>query len=495
MATNPRTEVWFRRFLIGFSVAAGLCLVGYLGALLWAENSFTGPEAVVAAQSMMLARDGTLYYDLNRYPYTVSAYTPIFYLLEAGLNKVGLPAFPTGRAISFLALLGIVALVWRIGLLYTKDRYCAWTASLLCASTALLLFWGSVGQTDMLAVFFALFAFERYSRRAVLGEGRLWVVGALLVLAFFTKQTTIAASVAIFLLLVMKDRKTGLVFGASLAGAVAAIALGVNAATHGRFLANTVFANLNPFAAEKLGQHLRYFLLVSGAAILIVIAGAKKAVAGPGRALFVYLGCALAVFLATAPKVGSDLNYQVESTILLALCAAASLHALEFYPLSFRGSKTWVTLLQLPLAVYIVLNLRLGAQQLLMRVAVEKQVEQEVAALRPLYEGGGRILTADYNAPARFRHGLEVEMLIYKLLVDAKRIDAEPVRRDIAAKRFDTILLGEDLTLPEQSRNAELATLPASQMQEIRRSYKLVRKIPEPYQDFLYVYKPKEAVQ
>ena len=38
----------------------------------------------------MLAHHGTLYYDLNRYPYTVCAYMPLFYLLEAGFAKLGL---------------------------------------------------------------------------------------------------------------------------------------------------------------------------------------------------------------------------------------------------------------------------------------------------------------------------------------------------------------------------------------------------------------------
>ena len=65
--------------------------------MLWADNSFAGPESVVAAQSMMLERNGTLYYGLNGYPYTVCAYMPTFYLLEAGLSEAW-AALPTLRA-------------------------------------------------------------------------------------------------------------------------------------------------------------------------------------------------------------------------------------------------------------------------------------------------------------------------------------------------------------------------------------------------------------
>jgi hypothetical protein len=124
------TQTWADRSLVPavlilFSIVAGLGLLCHLGVLPWAENSFTGPEAVVAAQAMMLAHDGTLYYDLNHYPYTVCAYMPTLYLLEAGLYKLGLPAYTAGRLISFGAMLGIFALSWQIVLLYTRDRYCA----------------------------------------------------------------------------------------------------------------------------------------------------------------------------------------------------------------------------------------------------------------------------------------------------------------------------------------------------------------------------------
>src|SRR5580700_2837165 len=98
---RQRTETWFRRVLIAFSLVAALGIVCHFALLLWAQNSFTGPECVVAAQSMMLVEGGSLYHDLNHYPYTVSAYTPLFYLLQAGLYKLGSPAYTAGRLISF----------------------------------------------------------------------------------------------------------------------------------------------------------------------------------------------------------------------------------------------------------------------------------------------------------------------------------------------------------------------------------------------------------
>jgi len=46
--------------------------------------------------------------------------------------------------------------------------------------------------------------------------------------------------------------KRGLAFGIAYAAAVAAIALTLNVALGGRFLADTVFANMNPMSTKKL---------------------------------------------------------------------------------------------------------------------------------------------------------------------------------------------------------------------------------------------------
>src|SRR5690349_12531109 len=75
--------------LTGLSIA-GIALLCHLTLMLWGQHEFSSPESVVASQSMMLAHDGTLYYGLRDYPYTVNAYMPLFYLLDAALIKAGL---------------------------------------------------------------------------------------------------------------------------------------------------------------------------------------------------------------------------------------------------------------------------------------------------------------------------------------------------------------------------------------------------------------------
>ena len=487
-----RTEVWFRRILILFAMVAGLAILSQLVLLLWAQNGFTGPEAVVAAHTMMLVRDGTLYYDFNHYPYTVAPYTPLFYLLDSGLQQLGLPVYTAARLISFLALLGIVVLSWYIVLLYTNDRYSASMSALLSASSALLLYWGTVGQVDVLAVFWGMAAFYLYSRYAILSEHTLIWAGVCAVLAFFTKQTMVACPAAICVVLWFTNRKAAVQFGCGCLAAVAIIALSLNAVLGGRFLADTLRANLNPYSVKKLLLHLRFALLTAGPLVIVAAFGARKAIRKCGAAPFVYLGLAALVFLATAPKVGSDLNYQLEFTVALVLCASLSLYATDFFRLSFLRCNAGVTLLQLPLGVFLVVNYCTTSSMLLMRYMLERQTRVEVAALQSSLADGGRVLSADYNAVVRLRGRLDVEMLIYHLLVDAGVVDPKPLQRDLAATAFSTVLLLEDVRNYEAPLDAEISTLPPAQLDEIRKRYTLVKHVPGPAMDGVYVYKPRQ---
>ena len=487
-------ELWFRRVLTVFCVVAALGIVAHLGVLLWGQNEFTFPESVVAAQSQMLLHDGTFYNSLRDYPYTVNAYMPLFYLLDAGLIRVGIPAFVAGRLISFSALLGIYSLCWRLGMLYTGNLYSAWLATLLCAATSLVLTWGTVGQVDTLAIFFSLTAFYHYSRHRFGYAGELLPAGLFLLLAIFTKQTMLAAPAAIFIgLLTERPRlanwKTAFTFAGCVSAVVLAGVLGCNIATHGNFLSNTVFANINPFDFEQLQQHLHYMVIAAGQLILASIICARATWRGDGKILLVYLSLAAAIFLVTAPKVGSDSNYQIETMILLALCTAVGLDAIGFFNLLFRGARTWITLLQLPLAIHLVLNFRMTVPFLVGRVVKDQMLRQQIAALRPVVPTSGRVLSTDLNAMARLRGRLDVETYIYTLLVEGGRIDPEPVRRDLAAAAIPTVILYWDLSKPFKN-NPKNPALPESQLQEIHDHYKLVKHVPGPYLDGVFVYEP-----
>ena len=483
-------EQGFRRGLWVASALAAMVLLCYFATMLWAQNELSPPESVVAAQSLMLAHDGTLYYDLKHYPFTVCAYMPSFYWLESALIRVGFSAVHAGRWISFAALMGLIVLCWRIAFLYTGNRNAAWVASLAAASSSLLGAWGTAGQVDTLAAFLALAAFYQYSRFHVRGESSLWMAGLCAALALFTKQTMVAAPAAIFLLLLTRDRKKALWFGAIFAAGVGGTVLAINAALDGRFLANTVFANMNPFNGAQFVTQIRYFVSISFGLLVIVAVSFGRMLRGRGAAPCVYLLLAVLVFLGTAPKIGSDTNYQMESTLLLAICAGIGLDQVKFFDLYFERSKSWITLLLIPLALHIAIGYRVSANTLLGRLMKEKLFRTEIEQLKPYVQpSGGLVLCTDFNAMVRLRQRMDVEPYIYTILVSAHVIDPEPVRRDLARGAFSTVILSEDVFQPEQLHGANIGTLPASQLDEVRRHYRLVRQVPGPFLD-AYVYQP-----
>src|SRR5439155_23861372 len=128
----------------------------------------------------------------------------------------------------------------------------------------------------------------------------------------------------------------------------------------------------------KFMQHFNFFAIASGQLAIVAGAGFTKAMRGPAKALFAYLAMAMLVLGLTASKIGSDSNYQIETAVVLILCACAALHALDFFLLVFSGSKSWITLLLIPVALNMMVNFRIAVPFLIARFARERQFRQQV---------------------------------------------------------------------------------------------------------------------
>ena len=67
-----------RQALGCIAILVAIGLVASFAVALWARNALTPVEGIVALHSRMLSQGEGLYYDLNRYPFTISPYGPIY---------------------------------------------------------------------------------------------------------------------------------------------------------------------------------------------------------------------------------------------------------------------------------------------------------------------------------------------------------------------------------------------------------------------------------
>jgi hypothetical protein len=479
-------------------LAAGLCvllLAAQFATLLHCRHEFAQVESVVAMHSLMLAHGEGLYYDLQHYPYTVSPYGPVFYSLSAGLYRLGLPAPIGGRLLSFAAFAGIIALCWRLLRLHTTNQCAVWTGTLLIASFPLLVGWGTTGHVDVLALFFSLAAFYSFSLFRARGRaGYLVLAAVFLILAVFTKQTMIGAGIAILLLLALDNRRRAMVFALAAGVCGISLALALNQYTGGRYFDNAIRANLNPMSAHKALLQAEALLFYGGWLIVLAGAGSRRAFRGGIHPLYAYLGSAAAVLAVTAPKVGSDLNYQLEVMIALGLCAGWTLGQINFSPPRFRGRPT---LLEIVPLVQIALSFAFCGQVAYDRWGRELLQREETAQLAPyLGRTHSRALAVQTDPLLQLRGRIEVEPLIYTLLVDSGLVNPEPVRRDLANGKFALVVLFEDVFDPHRAPlDREIPSLPKSHLKEMREHYRLVRHIPGPYLNGDYVYEPIGAAE
>ncbi len=498
LATSVSREQTLHRVLqwISYVAAFGLACA-FLSALV-ARNALTPVEGIVAIHSHMLASGKGLYYDYSHYPYTVSPYGPLFYAANALLERIGFPVYTGGRVISFGSLLAILWSGYRIlRTLAPSSSAAARTAWILCAVCSNTIYWGTTGQVDLLAVALSIMAMERLFVWRESGSARdFWLSSALVVLAVFSKQTALAAGLAIAFTLLKDDLKAALRWIAATALAGVCTVAFLQWATGGHYLANAVFANLNPFRLEKLVQQAQYFGLTAGGLLLVVVLGLRT-ISQRTYPLFLYGALAAAIWLLTAPKVGSDLNYQVEMTTILALAAALVLHESGFFEALIHNRKTWVTMLQIPLLLFVGLNLTLTVRVVLERAMLDSLNTKAVADLKPYLgrEERQRVLGGSYDALMQLRGAIEIETLIYTLLVDAGRIDPAPVLKDIEARRFDSIVLPLDLAATERPDwlNDEVNPLPKSHLDAIRKNYRLVKHLEGAFLNGDYIYEPNPS--
>jgi hypothetical protein len=272
-------------------------------------TEFVYGEAIVLAQVRRLHLGQALYPSANTLPLSVTAYTPVYYLLVGLLqNLTHDDTYLTGRLVSVGSMLvsaGLLAVAVRSVSARWWGGFLA--AGLFLTQNLTVVLWASVHRVDALAMCFSL------AGLALSSSARTQLASIPLVLAVLTKQTYLVAIPSVCFGLWPRKRAliaflTPLLLVLAVIGAVWQVLSG------GWFLWHTLLANANPLDFDYFSAMFSAFIQLN--AVPVIAAAALFALPAfprerQWRAYFVLAGLET---LLTIGKLGASSNYWLELT-------------------------------------------------------------------------------------------------------------------------------------------------------------------------------------
>ncbi|HET9495322.1 MAG TPA: hypothetical protein VFR15_13920, partial [Chloroflexia bacterium] len=266
--------------------ALALALAAVLGARVLAgvgtqAEFFTFPyqldesEGMIVAETMLLSQGTNIFDPVTPDLFFAAPYPPLFYILalpfQATLGDE--PSFKIGRAITLFATLIAGLAIFGIVTQLTRSRLGGAVGALGFWSLSLVTFWGTLVKPDMLGVALGLVGLLWVVARP---ERQAWLALPLFLLAFFTKQTGIAAAAAATGYLLLTSPRRGVAFGALYAAGAVIPSLLLDWATRGGYFYHMFTVHDLPWFADRFAQFLGNFTASYG---VLLVPGALAAAA------------------------------------------------------------------------------------------------------------------------------------------------------------------------------------------------------------------------
>ena len=323
--------------LLGVAAAAvlGQALVRFAGTAfryLASPYSRDYGEGCVLMMVQLLHERGTYFVDLRDYPFVHGNYPPLFIALVWPFFAAFGPSLLAPRALSLLATLGLVAVVYVFARRLASSRTAGAAFAALVLAPWFVQSWAPMGRVDMWACLLSIAGLLAAAR------GSLSIAFPLFWLGFFTKQSALVAPAAVLLHVMIEGPPRR--FLRALAGFALPLAVLFGAlviATHGE-----AYRHLVPYTAaaeyEWARMAVSYLELAQAAWPLLLLVAVSFAAArggppagsdgpgGPARLVFIYWLASLAS-LVTIAKAGAAQNYFIEPWLATLLAAAAAWRA------------------------------------------------------------------------------------------------------------------------------------------------------------------------
>jgi len=311
----------------------------------WSSDYVEMPEL---GRAIALSQGESIYTSWDSAPFHEANYTPIYTFCNAIFVALLGPSLLWGRLISLACVITTTLLMGKILVLLKVPRFYAVLSGLLYCSGHIIWMWGSLVRVDNLAVLFQIAALwvylSRYHEKKE-PKALIWCA-VLLIAAAFTRQTMVAAAIAIIASLFATDRKTALRFTAmyALMGLTGlALLMGL---TSGLAWKHLISANVNEFGMDELWffavhfWNLYHWLLPF---CLIGLLALRNTIV-----LTVYFMAALCVST-TVGKIGASLNYLIEFWAAMCMLSTVGLWRLNeskrFFQYKWIPALSWLVVM------------------------------------------------------------------------------------------------------------------------------------------------------
>lgn len=321
------------------SKATAVCSVLLLSVLANAAAFLLGAYRVLSTRQSVGYIEGVvgfyvnnlhlLFHPIEEYPYIMNGYPPVYYLVSSAVNLLVSDSLIAGRLVSISAVLGASILIGHA--VYTLDDGSRYLPSVLAALGFLFSPYvtssGVIAKPDPLALFFSVLAIYFYLTKR--GTRRLWLTGAALFVLLWTKQNFLAAPVAVFVAMTLKEWKRSVTFAGVLAIAGVGVLGTLTVLTDGQAFLHLVKYNQNEFILSRLVERYYEFLTRHGVLIAIGTVGVVYYRRALPNVVIAYVVAGSATGLLIG-KTGAGVNYFFE--VIAALSLLAGVTALNCLP-------------------------------------------------------------------------------------------------------------------------------------------------------------------
>jgi hypothetical protein len=289
-----------------------------------------------------------LYLNYHEFPPIVTPYTPLFYAITGLASRVLaldlLQSLAFTRAIAFLSAGGVVSMVFVLARETGASRLAALTVASFFLALPFMDRWAFTSRPDMLAILLSLIS----AWLALRWPDRAGPAALVAVIAFFTKQTSIAVPAAITVWLWFSGRRRqAIIFVATWLACFAPTVLAINGLTQGNFLLNVFYAHLNPTNGfdAALGAIVELPVYVWPALIPAIASLAIQLRQRRPGLISVYWLVSLGVLFYTLRGRGAAENYFIEPSALTCILAAPALSQLLRPTVTIRGRAALIGLI------------------------------------------------------------------------------------------------------------------------------------------------------